>query len=515
MNASTYSMHETFTETSQQRQGDTLYIWLTCLFVAAMFAFAWVGYLDSDDGLYSTAALKWLEGPLVGESHFEVRHPVVLAIAASYAMFGVGVMQLALVSTLFSAGTLIVTFLGLKRFGIRTACLGIAVLASLPLFAINATITFCDTVEMFFVALSFFLFIKSIDSPNPVRWLILAGVIAALGYFSRATTVALIATYGILFLFGQGPKRAHYWWMAAGFFFVVVIEAAILYAATGDPFYRLSLAWANVAGEDKTLAGVAAGMPDQAGNIRLNAFLDPILLFFINHEFALMFLFAVPAAIWACFMRAADKSGTLLLRWLTLLGLVWAVVMTIVLSKYSHPRYFLVTCICFAFPLAVWLQEVVLTRFKVIGAAVVLLILATNLTGIYVDNKKPMSGEFMLRDYMLTTNETVYTDPYTFVRARFILEEVGIADRLIEGIPTAGELYFFNPGRLDMYQGRVVDAEPYLPKDNWVLLNRQEPGRKWSGIVLETLGLSQFIPQHYLTRLDRPWLPVEVYRVQD
>jgi len=515
MSTNTLTMQESIALSNQSRQGDTLLVWLTCLFVAAMFAFAWVGYLDSDDGLYSTGALKWLQGPFVGESHFEIRHPVVLAIAASYAMFGVGVMQLGLVSTLFSSGTLVLVFLGLKRFGIRTACLGVAILASLPLFAINATITFCDTIEMFFVALSFFLFIKSIDSPNPVRWLIFAGIIAALAYLSRATTVGLIATFGILFLLGQGPKRAHYWWMAAGFFFVVIVEAAILYAATGDPFYRLSLAWANVAGEDKTLAGVAAGMPDQAGNIRLNAFLDPILLFFMNHEFALMFLFAVPAAIWTAFMRSTAKQGTILLRWLILLGLVWATVMTIVLSKYSHPRYFLVTCICFAFPLAVWLQEVILPRFKLVGVGLVLLILTANLAGIYVDNKNPMSGEYMLREFMLTTDEPVYTDPYTAVRARFLLEEVGIAERLLEGTPLAGDLYFFNPGRLGTYQGRVIDASPYEPKENWTLISRQEPARKWSGIVLEALGVSKFIPEHYLRRLDRPWLPVEVYRVQN
>ena len=515
MSANAFTIQNSLEFAKRQQQVDTLLVWITCLFVVAMFAFAWVGYLDSDDGLYSTGALKWLQGPFVGESHFEIRHPVVLAIAASYAVFGVGVMQLGLVSTLFSAGTLVLVFAGLKRFGTRTACLGVSLLASLPLFAINATITFCDTIEMFFVALSFFLFIKSIDSPHAIKWLIAAGIIAALGYLSRATTVGLIATYGILFLWGVGPKRAHYWWMAGGFLLVVGIEAAILYSATGDPFYRLSLAWANVAGTDKTLAGVAAGMPDQAGNLRLNALLDPILLFFVNHEFSIMFLFAVPAAIWASFMRAGNKQGTALLRWLCILGVVWAVVMTIVLSKYSHPRYFLITCICFAFPLAVWLQEVVLARFKFIGSALILLLFVANLTGIYVDNKNPMSGEYMLRDYMLTTDEAVYTDPYTAVRARFILEEVGIADRLHEGVPSAGNLYFFNPGRLDMYQGRPVDAAPYEPKPSWALITRKEPDRKWSGIVLEQLGLSKYIPDAYLTRLDRPWLPVEVYRVEN
>jgi hypothetical protein len=235
----------------------------------------------------------------------------------------------------------------------------------------------------------------------------------------------------------------------------------------------------------------------------------------VNHEFALMFLFAVPAAIWAALMRPSEKQGTLLLRWLILLGVVWAVVMTIFLSKYSHPRYFLVTSVCFAFPLAVWLQEVVITKYKLLGVGVVLLIISTNLTGIYVDNKNPMSGEHMLKEFMLSTNEPVYTDPYTAVRARFLLEEVGIADRLFEGTPSEGDLYFFNPGRLNTYQGRAIDSTPYEPKSHWELITRNTPDRKWSGIVLEALGVSKYIPEHFLVRLDRPWLPVEVYRVKN
>ena len=143
--------------------------------------------------------------------------------------------------------------------------------------------------------------------------------------------------------------------------------------------YRLNLAWANVAGADKTLAAAAAGLPDQAGNIHLNAFLDPLLIFFVNHEFSIMFLFAVPAVIWACFIRSSEFSGTVLLRWLCVLGVIWAVVMTVVLSKYSHPRYFLVTCVCFIFPLAVWFSEVVIPRLKWFGVGLVLLLFAANL----------------------------------------------------------------------------------------------------------------------------------------
>lgn len=515
MNANVFTVNHNLASTQQTRQNNILLLWLTCLFVASMFAFAWIGYLDSDDSLYSAGAIKWLEGPNVGESYFELRHPVVLAIAASYALFGVGIMQLALVSTFFSAATLILVYFGLKRFGTQTACLGIALLASLPLFALNATITFCDTVEMFFVCLSFFLFIKAIDSDQPVKWMVLAGMVAALGYMSRATTVGLIAGYGLLFLFGQGPKRTHYWWMAGGFVVVAGIEALIMYLSTGDPFYRLTLGWDNVTDDNRTLAGAAAGLPDMAGNIRLAPILDPFLVFFVNHEFSIMFMLAIPAAIWATIFRPRDREGHKLIQWLVVIGIMWAITMTIVLGKFSHPRYFLVTCVCFAFPLVVWLKEVVFEKSRYLAAVLVLMLIGANITGIYLDNKNPMSGEKLLRDYLLTTNESIYTDPYTAFRAKFILSLSGLEDRLLQGEPAKGSLYFYNPGRLETYRGEKIDAEPYLPKESWERIHRTVPDRKLSGIVLEKLGLSDYIPHAYLRRLDNPWLPVEVYRVKD
>lgn len=515
MNTNTLTMQQKLTAETSGKQSYVLLTWITCLFVAIMFAFAWIGYLDSDDSLYSIGAIKWLEGPFLGESYFELRHPVVLAIAVSYAIFGVGVMQLALVSTVFSAATLLLVYFGLKRFGTPTACLGVALLASLPLFALNASITFCDTVEMFFVCLSFFFFLKAIDSEHPIRWMLIAGMVVALGYMSRATTVGLVAGYGLLFLFGQGPKRAYYWWMAGGFLIIAGIEAIIMYIAAGDPFYRLTLGWDNVSDDNRTLAGAAAGLPDMAGNIRLNTFIDPLLVFFVNHEFSLMFLFAIPAAIWAAFIRPKHREGNALIKWLIVIGIMWAITMTIVLSKFSHPRYFLVTCVCFTFPLVVWLKEVILEKSKWFGTAIILLLFSANIAGIYLDNKNPMSGEKMLRDFLLTTDESIYTDPYTAVRAEFLLSEVGIENRLLEGTPTEGSLYFYNPGRLESYRGQEIDDEPYLPQESWQRIMRQVPDRKVSGIILEKLGLSDSIPKAYLRKLDNPWLPVEVYRVQN
>ena len=54
----------------ESTERDILWVWATCIFVAVMFVFAWVGYLDSDDGLYSTGAINWLQGSFCGDVAF-------------------------------------------------------------------------------------------------------------------------------------------------------------------------------------------------------------------------------------------------------------------------------------------------------------------------------------------------------------------------------------------------------------------------------------------------------------
>lgn len=515
MKANSIPLPASLAAVNQPQQGETLLMLITAVFVALMIAFGWVGYVGGDDAIYSQTAIKFLqEGPYVGESHFEVRFTVILSILISYALFGIGVLQLALVSALYAVGTLFLIFLILKPYSIRIACLAVALLSALPLLSIQASITYCDMVEVFFVTLSIFLFIKSVNSPNQIKWLIFAGVAAALAYLSRTTSIALLAGYGVLFLMGQGPKRAHYWWMAGGFFLVILIDALFLFSETGDPVYRLTLAWANVAGEDSSVTETVGFMvPDHAGNISLMPLLDPILLFFINHEFGIFFFFAFPAILWALFLREKDKGGTALLRWLAIFGLVWAVVATIALSKYSHPRYYLVTCACFVIPLVVWLQEVVIVKSKLAAGAIILLLFAASFTGTYIDNKKPISGSYALRDYAMTTSEPIYTDPYTADRAKFLLEIENVDKHVFDSKVPDGSLYFYNPGRLEKID--FADTTEYEPKENWQLVYESKPSRKWSGIVLESLGLSKFIPSAIYKRLDTPWQTVEVYRVSN
>lgn len=42
---------------------------------------------------------------------------------------------------------------------------------------------------------------------------------------------------------------------------------------------------------------------------------------------------------------------------------------------------------------------------------------------------------------------------------------------------------------------------------------KTDPGRKISGIVLEFIGLKQFIPANIYAKLDQPNMPLTAYRV--
>ena len=67
-----------------------------------MLTLAWVGYVGTDDQSYARGALGWLNGfPYVGDNHWKVRHPVVIPLAVSLAIFGYREISLGLPSAFF------------------------------------------------------------------------------------------------------------------------------------------------------------------------------------------------------------------------------------------------------------------------------------------------------------------------------------------------------------------------------------------------------------------------------
>ena len=481
------------------------------LLTAAALAFAWTGFLGSDDAAYADAARGWLaQVPFIGTSHWALRHPLVLPTALSFRLFGVSEASLAAPTVLAFLALIAATYLWLaRRLGRDVGFAAAGLLAVTPLFPATASTASVDIVELLFAVLSLMAFDAATRAPKPAARLLLAGALAALAWQSRETTLALLLAYGVLFLFGFGLARRWYWVMAAGFVAVIGTEYLGLWALTGDPLYRLHVDLRHdvVARPAESSEGF-----DRAGNVVAGALLNPFLMLLANQEFALLFYVAAPAAVWACFL-AREPGVRRLARLVAVAGLMWfLLVATLGSSLYLVPRYVAMTAFAAVVLVAVWLLRGVRPA---LGLAVGAVLVGTNALAIYVDNKDLFFPERALVQVAAEAGGTVHTDPKTLHRADFLLEAAGLRDRVLDMPPAPGALFLHAPNNAAAGSAgpRRFDPAAYRPQAGWTELRRLDPGRKYSGVVLAALGLDRYLPAALWRRLDRPNPPAVLYRL--
>lgn len=485
------------------------------LLTAAALAFAWTGFLGSDDAAYADAARGWLARfPFVGTSHWALRHPLVLPTALSFRLFGVSEASLAAPTVLAFLALVAATYLWLaRRLGRDVGLAAAGLMAVTPLFPATASTASVDIVELLFAVLSLMAFDAATRAARPVRHLLLAGALAALAWQSRETTLALLLAYGVLFLFGFGAgfglARRWYWVMAAGFVAVIGAEYLALWSLTGDPLYRLHV---DLRHDVVARPEISAEGFDRAGNVVAGALLNPFLMLLANQEFALLFYVAAPAAVWACFM-AREPEVRRLARLLGVAGLMWfLLVATLGSSLYLVPRYVAMTAFAAVVLVALWLLRGMRPAF---GLAVAAVLVGTNLLATYVDNKDLFFPERALVRVAAEAGGTVHTDPKTLHRADFLLEAAGVRDRVLDMPPGPGALFLHAPNNAAAGSAgpRRFDPAAYRPQAGWVEVRRIDPGRKLSGVVLQALGLDRYLPAALWRRLDRPNPPAVLYRV--
>src|ERR1700716_2674870 len=111
---------------------------------ALCLTLASAGFSDEDDHFYLEAADGWLAHiPFLGTTHWHLRHPLVLAIAASFRLFGRSEAAMMLPTILCYFGILLLTFDLAQRISDRTTGMLAAILvASTPLFVIYARVPY-------------------------------------------------------------------------------------------------------------------------------------------------------------------------------------------------------------------------------------------------------------------------------------------------------------------------------------------------------------------------------------
>jgi len=488
---------------------------LASAFVLYTLWLAWVGWLDSDDHRHVDGGLGWARDfPYLPQHHGEFRHLITIPMGLAFRLFGVSEVTLILPQIIYYAATLLLTYFWVGRaFGQRSSLLALLIMASLPVFAIQATVVFSDITELFFVVVSLWLFIVAKDRQDSGWLVFVSGVAAGLAWLTRETTIALILTYGVLFLAGWGVPRNRYFIMAAGFLVVVLAEALLMFVMTGDPLYRYAKLLS--ARQGFSYRGEIQGeVFDGIGNVHVSRWLDPLLALYVNHEFGIIFIIFVPALIWL--WRRPQLAGDMLAvaRVVSVLGGIWFVAAAVMLAN-MHPRYFTVTAYSAAIICALWIVYGVWPRRRAIAALLALALVGSGITAIYMDNRNPLVGERGLKEFLLTHQGIVHTDPETARRAGFLLWLDGLEKRVSTDPPPAGSVYYYNPNRERDIKSAKLDPRDYAPRKGWTLLWQKNEPEKLLGVILRKLGIADTIHPSLFKRLSQPNQPVAAYRVAD
>lgn len=278
-----------------------------------------------DDGRYLAAATEWaLHGPVLGPNHWSLRWPIVLPTAAILRIFGPDHDWLMLpgVVAYFAIG--FITYFGVRgAAGARAGFLaGLGIMAT-PGIGFWSGAIYPDLIELALWLAAFWSLWRATHAPDRqrLRWMIATGLIAGFAICVRETSIALAAG---LFVAGwflpRMPLRA--WIMALiAVAALPTIEYAILWAASGDPIYRLHVDLHHIAIPSEDMRGAVAtnqlavfntGIMERwagAGPVHLHWMVDTYINFFLNFYYGQNYVAALALAL--CARRRGGVAATL------------------------------------------------------------------------------------------------------------------------------------------------------------------------------------------------------------
>ena len=415
-----------------------------------------LGYFGGhwDDGRYLDAALAW---PALGRDHWALRWPLVGPTAAAITLLGLSRFSLMLPGLLTLAAVLGVNFWAARReFGVAVATIACLALLTTPEIMRAATRLTADLPEVLFwsTALWAWWFGR-----NGARWwLVLAGAAAACAWATRETGLGLLLLFALAFVTGIGPQRRSYGWIALGFAAVFLPEQIALWAASGDPLYRVhtDLRHIEIPSNDLiggTPHGVSAPLNASlmrrwsgAGPLRVNWALDPWLNLFVNPAYGLDFLLAAIGLAW---VRRAPPVTPLLLA----VAASNVVATVYLIATDPKPRMFMpamgAACLLLAI-VAVPLSHRHARTLSVAAVAKLLVLLV-------MLDVATSYAEFpaLTRAALATAPGAVHVDRWT--SSSLALADASIRARLTPAPPAPGDLYL-TAGKLRDYTGS--DAPP-------------------------------------------------------
>jgi len=411
---------------------------------------------STDDQRYVEAALSWLiHGPHAGTTHWSLRHPLVLSVAASFKAFGISIASVQLVPRLYADLLVGLTTGCLARFATRRAA-GLWLLLALtsPILHEMATSCFPEMLELTFGAASMWLF--WVGCKGKAGLLFGSGLLLGLATLTRETAICLLPIY-VWAWWREGrsvPLAAAF---LAGFVPPIAIDTLWLWSITGDLLYRLHVDQSHIGiYSDHLRGGVYHGRaflnPDLAsrwvpsGPISVHWTIDPVLDFVLDPRFALIFV--AWGVLWAA--RATRPSpGSATGRAMPMLLAVTVaayVIVTWILTLRPQPRYYLFAV--YAATLAVALIAARAPRTTIaarLRAGLLGLVVLSGVVTISLSPDRQRDARVILPWLKAHPGYTLYLDPKEAGRLAFPAALAGINRQIGAGAPPVGGLRLLVP----------------------------------------------------------------------
>ncbi|MFT3965179.1 MAG: glycosyltransferase family 39 protein [Sphingobium sp.] len=268
-----------------------------------------------DDGRYLAAATRWaMEGPVLGRDHWSLRWPLVLPSAAIVRWAGLDFRALLIPGILSYLGLALVNYFGLRSVvSARAGFLGALGILATPGIAYWSCALYPDLMEAAFWSAAFWSLWHGTHAPagaGRTRWMVAAGLLAGLSFCVRETSAGLAVGLVLAMIFlPRIPLRL---WIVAGLgaALLPVAEYATLWAASGDPLYRLHVDLNHIAIASEDMRGGVAtgqlavfntGIMERwagAGPVHVHWALDTWINFFLNFYYGQNYVAAALLGWW-------------------------------------------------------------------------------------------------------------------------------------------------------------------------------------------------------------------------
>ncbi|WP_425090226.1 ArnT family glycosyltransferase [Tropicimonas sp. S265A] len=199
------------------------------------------------DGVrYAEAAFAWNDDfPYLGDTHWALRHPLVMPMAASLGAFGPSTFALMLPNLIYGAALILAThFFASRALGNRAAFLVTVLVATSPSLVLRPLEIEVRGPEVFFAAMSLWVFLRAADdAPAKPIGFVLSGVFAGLSWLCRESAGYLVPAlfFAAVFLAAYGDRLRALLSTAAGFGLVIACELVTYALIAGDAFYRYKI----------------------------------------------------------------------------------------------------------------------------------------------------------------------------------------------------------------------------------------------------------------------------------